>query len=290
MPRTVSSKVRVKLSAQQTWQLSNHFELEKHIAALGNRTLSIVEEDVLDEGTENEQRNRVVRCELVGDHVGRNMMGVKSSDLSSDIVTKFFVHRFDEEHGTEFYVDLAMKRLNISITGRQWCLPESNTSCFVCTRVELEAKLPGVGSLIEMQLYRRMRTGHEDFAQHAVDFLKSTEMSPVPLPPSVTVPGAPEVVHTAVPTATSFVVEHPPPVSVYGSSGRPAINWPRLAWAFVTTGGIGRRFRARRHVVLESKQANVPNVTTVRLSRRHAGLLLSCGCADTLSDSEDVLE
>lgn len=282
MPRTVSSKVRVKLSAQQTWQLRHHFELEKHIGAVGDRALSLINEDVANEGAENEQRQRVVRCELVRDST---IMGVKPSDLSSDIVSNFFPHRFDEDHGCEFDVELAMKRLNITIKGHSWCLPESETSCFLCTHIKVEARIPGVGGLVEMQLERHMRTGQAAFAQHAVDFLKSNPLPSVPLPPIATVPEAP--VHTARGDAKPAAAELNPPVRGSSSFRGPFISWARLTWAFVSTGGVGRVLRARKHVALESNHVEVYNVAPVRLRARRS---LCCGCSDSMLDSEDVVE
>ena len=174
MPRTVRSKVRIELSAQQAWQLRNHFGLEKHIATLHMRALTLREENVRDEGTEDEQRHRVVHCELVGDnHVGANVVGIRSADLSSDIVTSFFVHRFDEAHGSDFRVEMAMKRLNVSIAGHQWCLPETETSCTLCTTVEVHVRMPGIGGLVEMQLERRMRASHADFPKHGIEYLRT---------------------------------------------------------------------------------------------------------------------
>lgn len=268
MPRTVSSRVHIALSAQKTWQLRNHFPLETHIATLNNRALTLIDEEAVDEGTENEQRHRVVRCELVGDqHVGKNMMGVKASDLCSDVSSSFYVHKFDEEHGTEFFVDMAMKRLNIAITGHQWCVPETETSCFLCTCVDVEVKLPGIGGLVEMQLERRMRASHAAFPKHAVEFLKSAteplEAPAVPTAPPLSPPEAP---------ATAIV-----------SSEDPSLNWMRLAWAFVASG-------AARQLIWPKTRGHEAATVPVRLGRRHARLLVACGCASTLVDSNEIVE
>lgn len=256
------------MSAQKTWQLRNHFPLETHIAALNKRALTLVEEDAIDEGTEHEQRHRVVRCELVGDHhIGRNMMGVKAADLSSDVACSFYVHKFDEEHGTEFFVDMAMKRLNIAITGHQWCVPETETSCFLCTCVDVEVKLPGIGGLVEMQLERRMRASHLAFPKHAMEFLKSSAASlETPNVPAAAPPPSPETLGVAI-----------------APSEEPSLNWGRLAWAFVVSGAL-------RQFVWPSKRPGKTDTVSVRIRRRHARLLLLCGCASTIVDSDEIVE
>ncbi len=268
MPRTVSSRVHIGLPAQKAWQLRNHFPLETHIAALNKRALTLIEEDAIDEGTENEQRHRVVRCELVGDqHIGKNMMGVKAADLCSDVASSFYVHKFDEEHGTEFFVDMAMKRLNIAITGHQWCVPETETSCFLCTCVDVEVKLPGIGGLVEMQLERRMRASHAAFPKHAVEYLKSSAASlEAPSVPAPAPPPSPDASGVAAAT-----------------SEKPSLNWGRLAWAFVASGAL-------RQFVWPRKLPEESDTMPVRLNRRHARLLLVCGCASTVVDSDEIVE
>ena len=78
MPRTVLSKVRVALPAREVWRLRCDFTLEQHIASLNKRKISLVEEEAIHEGAENEQRQRLVRCDLVGDHLNGGVMGVKT--------------------------------------------------------------------------------------------------------------------------------------------------------------------------------------------------------------------
>ena len=281
MPRTVSSKIHIALPAQNAWELRNHFGLEEHIAALNKRALTLVEEELLDGGTELEQCHRVVRCELVGEHhVGGNVWGIKAADLASDIVSNFFVHKFDEEHGSEFYVEMAMKRLNISIMGRQWCLPETDTSCFLCTCVDVEVKLTGIGGLVEMQLERRMRASHVAFPKHALEFLRSNHEAFEPL-------GV-----VALQDTEAVQVEVPGQV-VHEATGEPSPNWIRLAWAFVASGALGHAIRtpwARRHAVLNSKRMGATDTMPVRVGRRHARLLLVCGCASTILDTDEIVE
>lgn len=265
MPRTVSSKVRVGLPAQKVWQVCTHFPFETHVAALSKRALTLVEEEAIDEGTEDEQRHRVARCELVGDqHVGKNMLGIKAADLCSDVASNFYVHKFDEDHGTEFFVDMAMKRLNVAITGHQWCVPETATSCFLCTCVDVEVKLPGIGGLVEMQLERRMRESHAAFPRHAVEFLKSHAESL----------DRPDVLATDPPLSPEALG-----VSI-ASSARPSLNWWRLAWTFVASGAL-------RQFICPGKRADA---VPVPLKRRHARLLLVCGCASDAADSGEIVE
>lgn len=278
MPRTVRSEVRIELPAQQAWQLRNHFGLEKHIAALNMRALTLREEGVRNEGTEDEQRHRVVHCELVGDqHVGGNVMGVRSADLSSDVVSSFFVHRFDKAHGTEFYVEMAMKRLDMSISGHQWCVPETATSCLLCTTVEVHVRMPGIGGLVEMQLERRMRASHAAFPKHAIEYLRMHATDAVPsAPPASPSPPSPKRAETLGPVPSSL---NEPPVS-YG----------RLAWALVVSGALGQMFRTRRHAMLRAQRPHADHAVPVRLGRRHARLLLVCGCASEVLEPDEIVE
>ena len=267
MPRTVSSKVHVPLPAREAWRLRCCFALEQHIATLGKRTLTLLEEETACAGAPDEQRRRLVRCELTGDPLGGSVMGVKAKDLGSEIESSHFVHLYDEAHGAEFAVHMALRRVNLTISGRQWCLPESETSCFLLTRVYLDARLVGIGGLVEMQLERQMRASHAAFPGHACAFAAAqAAAAPAPASPAVKV----EDVAT---TATA--------------AREPALDrWWLLGDAVAR--GVRRGGRARRHAALHAGTAD--DTTTVRVGRRHARLLLACGCASTVVDSDEIVE
>ena len=263
MPRTVSSKVRIALPAHEAWRARCDFALEQHIAALGKRKLELIEEEVTNEGATDEQRQRLVRCDLLGDQLNGGVMGVKTADLNSEVLSVFFVNLFDEAHGAEFSVDMAMRRLNVSITGHQWCLIESDTSCFLCTRIQLEVKLVGIGGLVEMQLERQMRASHAAFPEHACAFARRR-----------TVQRRVDSVEV-LPT-----VPEEPARSMAMATADPQLNRWRLVSALLLQWAL--RW-PRRHRPLA---AAVP----VRVHRRHARVLLLCGCADAVVDSDEIVE
>ena len=262
MPRTVSSKVHVPLPAREAWRLRCSFALEQHIATLGKRTLTLLEEETACAGAPDEQRRRVVRCELAGDLIGGSVMGVKAKDLSSEIESTHFVHLHDEAHGAEFAVRMALRRVNLTIAGRQWCLPEGEASCFLCTRVYLEARLVGIGGQVEMQLERQMRASHAAFPGHACAFLAAAQSDAAPAPATPV-----EVERVAV----ALVASEP-------SLGRWWLIGDAIARLF------GRR-RSRR--LLSPGDA----MATVHVGRRHARLLLACGCASAaVVESDEIVE
>lgn len=262
MPRTVSSKVHVALPPREAWRARCSFALEERIATLGKRTLTLLEEETACAGAPDEQRRRVVRCELAGDLIGGAVMGVKAKDLGSEIESTHFVHLYDETHGAEFSVRMALRRVNLTIAGRQWCLPEGEASCFLCTRVYLEARIVGIGGLVEMQLERQMRASHAAFPGHASAFLAAaqSDAAPAPAPPV-------EVERVAV----ALVASEP-------SLGR----WWLLGDAIARL--FGRRGSRR---LLSPGDATA----TVHVGRRHARLLLACGCASAaVVESDEIVE
>ena len=282
MPRTVSSKIRVALPAREAWRLRSDFALEQHIASLNKRRLCLVEEEVVNEGAEDEQRQRLVRCDLLGDHLNGGVMGIKTGDLGSEIMSVFFVNLFDEAHGAEFTVDMAMRRLNVSITGHQWCLVESDVSCFLCTRIQLEVKIVGIGGLVEMQLERQMRASHAAFPEHAYAY--RAKKCVLPTVPVARRPG--EIVQV-LPTLRESQEEEGEREEdeVAGSMQTAAtpelkLNQWRLAGAALLSWVL---HRPRRH---RSLQDTMP----VRVHRRHARVLLLCGCADAVVDSDEIVE
>jgi len=266
MPRTVSSKVHVPLPAREAWRLRCSFALEQHIATLGKRTLTLLEEETACAGAPDEQRRRLVRCELAGDLIGGSVMGVKAKDLGSEIESSHFVHLHDEAHGAEFSVRMAMRRVNLTISGRQWCLPESEAGCFLCTRVHLDARLVGIGGLVEMQLERQMRASHAAFPGHACAF-RAAEA-----------PASPVVKVADVATVVVAVT----------AAEEPALDrWWLLGDAVAR--GVRRGGRGRRHAALHVATAD--DTTTVRVGRRHARLLLACGCASAvIVEPDEIVE
>lgn len=286
MPRTVSSKIRVALPARDTWRLRCDFALEQHIASLNKRKLRLIEEEAVREGAQDEQRCRLARCDLLGDHLNGGVMGVKTSDLGSEVQFIYFVNLFGEAHGGEFTVDLALRRLNVSITGHQWCLVESDTSCFLCTRIQLEVKLPGIGKLVEMQLERQMRASHEAFPEHAYAYRDKQCVVALVAP----VARRPSELGAAPPTLPEHWVEGCEQADeadeadeADGASTSPELklNQSRLVGAALLRWAL---HRPRRHRALK-------DAVPVRVHRRHARALLLCGCADAVGvDSDEVVE
>ncbi len=272
MPRTVSSKIPVALPAHETWRLRCDFELERYIATRGNRQLTLVREDTSGPGTDWEQIQRQVRCELLGDHLGGSIMGVKTSDLASNVVSHFYVHRFGEEYGAEFWVSMLLKKVRVSIEGRQWIVPASDVSCYLCTRVDVEARVVGIGGLIEMQLDRQIRASHAAFPQHALSFL-AAQATPPPPPPQQQQPQAPPPPAAPLPPSSEIEV-------VVGTPPEPS----RCRFFF---GGLRR---ARRHRMLESKHWSASATVPVRVHRQHARVLLLLGCASPVVDTDEIVE
>ncbi len=263
MPRIVTSKVHLQISAPEAWRARCSLDLETTIAALGKRKLTLLEEELVHEGASDEHQRRLVRCELMSDFLGGSIMGVKTADLASKIASTHYTHLFDEAHGAEFSVVLALKRVGLSISGRQWCLPESETSCFLCTRVHLGAKVPGLGGLIEMQVERQMCASHAAFPEHAYTYIASAGNAPAPVALPMPVPA---------------------PLPECGSS-RPTLSRMRLVSDAIAR---GLQRGPRRHIVLQSA---VPGDTVpLRVERRTARLLLGCGCASAIVDSDEIIE
>jgi hypothetical protein len=287
MTRTVSSKVPIALPAHDAWRLRCNFELERQIADAGNRKLMLVSEDVSGPGTDWEQWQRQARCELLGDHLGGSIMGVKTSDLVSDIASHFYVHMYDEKHGAEFSVTLPLKKVKVALEGRQWCLPASDASCYLCTRVEVHARVVGIGSLVEMQLERHIRASHAAFPQQALDFLDREAQSEPPhaLPPR------PAHLSEIEPVEAVGYIE---PTEAVGLSARePLATAPsglercRLLVALLVDGAVRLR---RRHSVLSGKGWNAGTTVHVRMHRRHARVLLLFGCASPVVDTDEIVE
>lgn len=282
MPRTISSRIPIALSAREAWRLRCSFELEQHIAHVGNRKLTLVSEDVSDPGTDWEQHQRQARCELLGDHLGGSIMGVKTSDLTSNIASTCYVRRHGEEHGSEFWVTLPFKKVRVTIEGQQWCLPSSDASCFLCTRVEVEARMMGIGSLIEMHLERHIRASHAAFPQYALEFLKREEEQERGAQQQPQAPALPAHLSEIEPVVTAD------PVGPIDASGeRIRLNRCRLLAALLINGALCLR---RRHRALSSKDCHARNHVPVRVHRQHARVLLLFGCASPVVETDEIVE
>ena len=287
MTRTVCSKVPIALPAHEAWRLRCNFDLERHIADAGNRKLTLVSEDVSSPGTDWEQRQRQVQCELLGDHLGGSIMGVKTSDLMSEVTSHFYVHMYDEEHGAEFCVTLPLKKVKVTFEGQQWCLPASDVSCYLCTRVEVQARVVGIGSLVEMQLERQIRASHAAFPQHALDFLDQEAQKQS----TSALPALPAHLSEIEPVESAAPVE---PVEVVGESARePLVAAPsglercRLLVALLVDSAMRMR---RRHRALSNANWHVGSTVHVRMHRRHARVLLLFGCASPVVDTDEIVE
>tara|TARA_B110000977_G_scaffold49804_2_gene67653 strand:+ start:199 stop:1107 length:909 start_codon:yes stop_codon:yes gene_type:complete len=281
MPRVVRSRIPVARSAREAWQMRCSFDLEQHIATTGKRRLSLLEEHTLHAGTSEEQTQRLVRCELVGEHLGGTMMGaITSKDLVSEISSNFFANRFDADHGATFLVEMVKVAINVHISGHQWCVPESEHSCFMCTRVEISVKITGVGALIEMQLERQIRASHAEFPQHLETFLnraKAAEAPPAHQPSPTT--------DLEVDLEPCRAAGMPERFTNAKSAADPQLSRWQIAWALLLRVVVGG---ARKHRVL-SPGDRERGAVIVRVGARHARLLLLCRCAH-VPDEDEIVE
>ena len=280
MPRTVSSKIHIDLSAQEVWRLRCDFDLESRIAMLGMRELSLLSEDVLLEGQVKEQRQRLVRCDLVGDHLRGGIMGIKTSDLGSRILCCYFVNLFDKMHGANYTVEMLMKTFEITIEGNQWCVPETDHTCFLCTHIEVTVKMPMVGRMVEKHLEKQMLHSHAEFPKHAYEFLKSTNKL--------------EISHKNVQPIHNF--EHGPMVanvsevvglSIACSAQNPKLSRLQLAWNMLVN-SVPENLT--RHKMLCRQDQPSRNAVAVRVKPLCARVMLRFGCASTIVDSDEIVE
>ncbi len=280
MPRVVKSRIPIARPALEAWRLRCNYQLEEHIAALGKRRLHLIEEDTVEAGRPDEQTRRRVRCELIGEHLGGTMMGaVTSKDLVSEITSTFYAHRFDEDHGASFVVDMVKVAINVAIAGHQWCEPDGEANCYLHTRIELSVRVVGVGTLIEMQLERQMRASHAAFPKHADEYVQRNAEARARAAGRASPPSSPEldVDLAKLPANGPTLEELPGPVA--RAAAAPRLSRWRLAWSLVA-------WRMRRHDVLSE---NAARTVTVRVGVRHARLLLLCGCASVM-DADEIVE
>ena len=281
MPRVVESKIHVGLPAPEAWRLRCNFDLEKYIAALGNRTLTLIEEETVSKGLVEEQTQRLVRCELVGEHLGGAMMGaITSKDLVSEISSSFYAQRFDEDHGASFVVEMLKVRIDVHMKGHQWCVPDTPTSCYLCTRIDLTVRVPGVGALIEMKIERQLRASHAAFPKHALDYLQKREETSTRTALVTSPPSSPEPAPSKLPDC---------PTPCVRNATEPRLNRCQLAWALCVAIVLSG---ARRHRMLTAGGASAgpahPNQVVVRMGGRKARMLVLCGCANVVEQDEIV--
>ena len=93
----------------------------------------------------------------------------------------------------------------------------------------------------------------------------------------------------AAPAPASPAVKAADVATTVTAAREPALDrWWLLGDAVVR--GVRRGGRARRHAALHAGTAD--DTTTVRVGRRHARLLLACGCASAavVVDSDEIVE
>ena len=142
----------------------------------------------------------------------------------------------------------------------------------------------GLGSLIEMQVDRQMRASYEAFPDHAYTYLAGVGALPVPPLSPVTVTEDAPASKLPTPELLALPKDH--------ASVNPTLHRLWLLKTAVARGMQGTSFErtSRRHAVLPSSNALPGDRVPVRLKRRHARVLLWCGCASPILDSDEIVE
>ena len=290
--RTLNSKVKISRSARETWHLRSNFELEQWIALLGKRTLEMLEEQTNNVEGEAETQ-RVVRCELVDDHLAGFTFGaITAKDITSEVSSRFFPTRFEEARGSDFVVRMTRLPDKIEISGRQWCVPIDDDNCFMCTTVTIVVHVLAIGSFIEREIEKQMHNCYNAFPQQIDQFLFEVGAERATL--ALTGPGLAITPNTnatntnanANATTTATTTAAAASLGEMGKFGSVQIDTPARPLFSTLMGRSSRHCRIRPEGVQPVAVAS--HTVIVRVGIRHALLLLCCGCAETVEVEDHV--
>ena len=159
MPRTMLSEIPWSFSCGDMAHAFG-FALRSYVAQRGGRKLTKVDERVENQGTCEERvrtASSTARC-LVSNVAKTLRHIVKTEDLMSRVTANWYTHKHDEAHAAEFVVEVLKMKDRVKISGQQWAVDQTTSTCLLYTRVKIEVTVFAVGGIAEAAIEKDMRT------------------------------------------------------------------------------------------------------------------------------------
>ena len=165
--RVLDVEVSCPVNGAELWALRSDFQLEQRLAAKNGRTL------VLDWERPGETRceptmTRRVSCVASSHLIPLPLRPlVSNGDLISEVESRWFVNKWDEDHPAVTGVVVGGGKL--TLRSSSWVKPhpkadegeaEEADACVLCTRTVIECLLPGIGGFVERLIEADVRSAH----------------------------------------------------------------------------------------------------------------------------------
>lgn len=157
------------LSAKQLWYLRSENTFDEFNAKLNKSTVKVEREETLNGG----KRLKELSSTMIENPVPRALRHVVDASLiAPNITTEWWTGRWDEDHACTFRVDTPAFADKVSIIGRQWLTEDSSNSCIVSTRIQIDCRVPGLGSVVERLVDDGMRKSYGSYEKRIPDYLR----------------------------------------------------------------------------------------------------------------------
>ena len=167
--REVVLDVPCPLSAQQLWYLRSENTFDEYNAKLDKRTVKIEREESLHDG----KRLKELSSTLIDNPVPRALRHVVDASLiAPNMTSEWWPDKWDEAHACTFKVDTPAFADKVSITGRQWLTEDGGNRCIVSTRISIDCRVPGLGSVVERLVDDGMRKSYGSYEKRVPTYLK----------------------------------------------------------------------------------------------------------------------
>jgi hypothetical protein len=167
--REVAIDVPCPLSAKQLWYLRSQLTFDEFNAKLDKRTVKIEREETLDDG----KRLKELSSTLIENPVPRALRHVVDASLvAPNMTTEWYTDKWDEDHACSFRVDTPAFADKVSITGRQWLTEQGSNRCIVSTRISIDCRVPGLGSVVERLVDDGMRKSYGSYEKRIPAYFK----------------------------------------------------------------------------------------------------------------------
>jgi len=161
------------LKPQQLWHLKSERAFDDFNASYDKRRVNLDFEEVF-EDTDGERKTKTTMSSILLENpVPLALRGVVDGNLIAPVITsEWWLDHWDEKHACLFSVETPAFSDKISVHGKQWLLDDSNGGCLVCTRVKIDCRVPGIGSIVERIIESGMRKSYTSYEKRIPVFIK----------------------------------------------------------------------------------------------------------------------
>ena len=173
MVREFSRGLECAMSAADFWALRSDTGFDDFFAKIDKQVFKLIQNDLQHDEKGRPFINRQLKLTLLENPVPasmRKMFGV-SDEFAFKVKCAFHTELYDEAHPFTYQTFFPVLTDKIEVTGLQWCVPLTESTCTLCAAIRVRVAIPGIGGTVEKAVEKSMRAAYKELPRRSLEYV-----------------------------------------------------------------------------------------------------------------------